>query len=68
MPDANTLEFADQLARHFATAALVDADKHEMGDENGWLASAVQLEGLEIRRRLRAIAWLKVSCESPLFA
>eukprot|EP00960_Hanusia_phi_P059466 764171-Hanusia_phi.AAC.14 len=66
VPDANTLEFADQLARHFATAALVDADKHDGGDENGWLASAVQLEGLEIRRRLRAIAWLKVLTSTEL--
>ena len=72
MPDSKTLEFADQLARHFAPAANLSEElsgnhnfaetKMENLEDDGdeWLSSAAQLQKLEIRRRLRAVPWFKV--------
>uniref|UniRef100_A0A7S0I376 Adenylate cyclase n=1 Tax=Hanusia phi TaxID=3032 RepID=A0A7S0I376_9CRYP len=73
MPDSKTLEFADQLARHFAPAANLSEElsgnqnfseetkmeNHFEDDGDEWLSSAAQLQKLEIRRRLRAVPWFK---------
>lgn len=61
VPDANTLEFADQLARHFATAVAPDVDIS--GAVGG---SQEDLENLEIRRRLRAVPWLKMLSDTDI--
>jgi hypothetical protein len=57
VPDAKTLGFADQIARHFATTISVDVNEN-----NGIsrLPSTPLLEIIEIKRRLRTIPFLKV--------
>ena len=65
IPDVKTLKFADQLARHFATAVSMDVNGHNsLGDVS--LSTVSPLEHIEIKRRLRTIPFLKMLTDDDI--